>query len=197
MPLSDAVWTIPNLLTLIRIALTPAFIAAFAGEWFSVAWILFAVAAFTDGLDGFLARVMNQRSRLGAILDPLADKLLLDSSFIVLAAKGWLPAALAVVVVSRDVIIIGGLFLMQFLGVDVRQRIKPTLTSKINTLLQIILVLMVLLERTFAWQWDNLRLATVVLVVGLTLVSGVQYVRRGFAIMEEERREKEAKGKEQ
>ena len=81
----NAIWTIPNILTIVRILLTPVFVMAYTSENFNLAWILFAIAGLTDALDGFLARIWNQRTELGAMLDPLADKTLLFTSFICLA----------------------------------------------------------------------------------------------------------------
>lgn len=182
----DRNWTLPNLLTVMRILLTPGFIVAFLEEWFSLAWILFAIAGFTDGLDGFLARVLRQRSRLGAVLDPLADKVLLDASFIALATKDWLPDFLAVLVVSRDMLIIGGLAVLNVWGVDVTSAIRPAWISKLNTLLQIALVLFVLLEQTFGFSQDVLRLVLITGVTALTVLTAVQYTLRGMAMFRSE-----------
>lgn len=182
----DRNWTLPNLLTVVRILLTPGFIVAFLEEWFSLAWILFAIAGFTDGLDGFLARVLRQRSRLGAVLDPLADKVLLDASFIALAVKGWLPDFLAVLVVSRDMLIVGGLSVLNVWGVDVKGAISPARASKLNTLLQIALVLFVLLEQTFGFSINALRLLLLIGVTILTVLTAVQYTLRGMAMFRDE-----------
>ena len=182
----DRNWTLPNFLTVVRILLTPGFIVAFLEEWFSLAWILFAIAGFTDGLDGFLARVLKQRSRLGSMLDPLADKVLLDASFIALAIKGWLPDFLAVLVVSRDMLIIGGLAVLNVWGIDVKNAISPAKASKLNTLLQIALVLFVLLEQTFDFSMDALRLLMLTGVTVLTVLTAVQYTLRGMAMFRDE-----------
>ncbi|EGJ51295.1 CDP-alcohol phosphatidyltransferase family protein [Desulfocurvibacter africanus] len=179
-------WTLPNLLTMVRILLTPGFIMAFLQEWFTLAWILFAVAGFTDGLDGFLARVLRQRSKLGAMLDPLADKVLLDASFITLAVKDWLPDFLAVLVVSRDALIIGGLLVLNFWGIDVKNIARPAWTSKLNTLLQISLVLFVLLEQTFGFDQNAVRLLLLAGVSGLTVLTAAQYIVRGMAMVKDE-----------
>ncbi|MDP3426615.1 MAG: CDP-alcohol phosphatidyltransferase family protein, partial [Humidesulfovibrio sp.] len=117
-------WTIPNLLTVSRILMTPGIVMAFADKRFDIAWVLFALAGLTDALDGALARILKQRSSFGAMLDPLADKILLDTSFTCLAVQGWIPSWLAVLVVSRDVFIVGGLALLQYSGVDVKRGIR-------------------------------------------------------------------------
>lgn len=182
----DAIWTVPNILTIVRILLTPLFVMAYAAENFNLAWMLFAVAGLTDAFDGFLARIWDQRTQLGAVLDPLADKALLVTSFICLAAKGWIPFWLAVLVVSRDVIIVGGLAVLSFLGVDVKNRIRPIGISKFNTAAQIVLVVSVMIHRTFAIDYGYF-LGTLVTVTALsTILSGTAYVRRGFELFSEQ-----------
>ncbi|MFW6235336.1 MAG: CDP-alcohol phosphatidyltransferase family protein, partial [Desulfovibrionales bacterium] len=121
----DNNWTIPNLLTVFRILITPVFVVAFVNGQIMTAWWLFFLAGVTDGLDGFLARVLKQRSKLGAMIDPLADKVLLVTAFVMLGIKGWLPSWLVILVVSRDVIIVGGLGVLHFWSVHIKERIKP------------------------------------------------------------------------
>lgn len=181
----DTIWTVPNILTIIRILLTPVFVMAYISENFTLAWILFLIAGLTDALDGFLARIWNQRTQLGAMLDPLADKALLVTSFICLAVKGWLPAWVAVLVVSRDAIIIGGLSVLNFWGVDVRSRIRPIWISKFNTVAQIFLVFFVMVSRTFGFDSPLFLFLLVWLTALTTILSGVAYVRRGFELFAE------------
>lgn len=178
-------WTIPNILTLVRILLTPAIVMAFVDHQLQLVWIIFAIAGFTDALDGLLARALNQRSVLGAVLDPLADKILLDTSYICIGLKGWVPPWLVVLVVSRDFIIVGGLSLLGFLGVDVPTKIKPSLVSKCNTAAQVVLVIIILVARTFGWDCSICEFALIVLVTTLTLVSGVHYLLKGIAFFAE------------
>jgi cardiolipin synthase (CMP-forming) len=173
-------WTIPNLLSVSRILMTPGIVMAFADRRFDIAWILFAVAGLTDALDGALARILKQRSSFGAMLDPLADKVLLDTSFICLALLDWLPNWLAVLVVSRDVFIVGGLALLQYSGVDVKRGIRPVWFSKCATLAQILLVLLIMVEHSLVVSYPGTRLALVAAVAVLTAVSGVYYVSLGF-----------------
>ncbi|BCS87005.1 CDP-alcohol phosphatidyltransferase family protein [Pseudodesulfovibrio sediminis] len=182
----DTIWTIPNILTILRIFLTPLFVMAYISENFNLAWILFAIAGLTDALDGFLARIWNQRTQLGAMLDPLADKALLVTSFICLAIKGWIPSGFTVLVVSRDVIIIGGLAVLSFWGVDVRSRIKPIWISKMTTAAQIFLVIFVMIQRSFDLDFPGTTGAFVWITGAATVVSGVAYVRRGFELFSEE-----------
>ncbi|NDV19788.1 CDP-diacylglycerol--glycerol-3-phosphate 3-phosphatidyltransferase [Pseudodesulfovibrio sp. JC047] len=181
----DAIWTIPNILTIIRILLTPAFVMAYISENFNFAWILFAIAGLTDALDGFLARIWNQRSQLGAMLDPLADKVLLVTSFICLALKGWIPDWFAVLVVSRDVIIVGGLAVLHFWGIEVRSRIHPIWISKITTAAQIFLVIFVMIQRSFGLDFPSIQALMVWTTALLTIISGIAYVRRGFELFSE------------
>lgn len=182
----DAIWTIPNILTIIRILLTPVFVMAYNSENFNLAWILFLIAGLTDALDGFLARIWNQRTQLGAMLDPLADKALLVTSFICLAIKGWLPHWLAILVVSRDAIIVGGLAVLSFWGVDVRSRIKPIWISKFTTAAQIVLVLFVMILRTFDKSAPDFLAFAVYITAAVTVWSGVAYVVKGFSLFAEE-----------
>ncbi len=176
-------WTIPNLITVGRIMLVPGFVMAFVNKRFDLAWVLFGVAGASDALDGILARLLKQRSRLGSILDPLADKLLLDTSFICLAIIGWLPKWLAVLVVGRDVIIVGGLFLIHYLGVDVRKRINPTWLGKATTLAQILLVLWVMFEHTAGIDEQAVRWALLSVAALLTLWSEIDYVLIGLGLL--------------
>ncbi len=178
-------WTVPNLLTIIRIFITPAFVVAFFGEDFLLALILFVVAGITDGLDGFLARVLKQRSRLGAMIDPLADKFLLLTAFVCLGIQEWIPFWLIVIVISRDMIIIGGLFVLHIFGVNVKNKINPTIDSKLNTLLQIILLLTAMTGYTFeAPFFMGLAPILAYLVGFLTIFSGIRYVLLGFSFIQ-------------
>jgi cardiolipin synthase len=183
--LNHSNWTIPNILTLVRILLTPAIVMAFVDHHLELVWIIFAVAGITDALDGFLARLLGQRSFLGSVLDPLADKILLDTTFICLGIKGWVPPWLVVLVVSRDFIIVGGLSLLAIFGVDVRSKIDPTLVSKCNTAAQVLLVITILIARTFDWDCSLCELFLVIAVTTLTLVSGVHYLLKGIAFFSE------------
>ncbi len=180
---SPTAWTIPNLLTVSRILLTPGFVMAFVDKRFDLAWVLFAIAGFTDALDGLLARLLKQRTNFGAMLDPLADKVLLVTSFLCLAFQGWIPSWLAVLVVSRDVIIVGGLTLLQYSGVDVRTGIRPVWFSKLATLGQISLVLLIMVEHSLMVAYPGARLGLIGAVALLTAVSGVYYVQLGFRLI--------------
>jgi len=179
-PLRENNWTIPNLLTVARIMLTPGFVMAFVDHRFDLAWVLFAIAGLTDALDGTLARLLKQRSTFGAMLDPLADKILLVTSFLCLAFQDWIPRWLAVLVVSRDVFIVGGLAMLQYSGVDVKRGIRPVLISKCATLAQISLVLLIMVEHSMDLQLAYARLGLVWSVALLTALSGGYYLIVGL-----------------
>jgi cardiolipin synthase len=181
-------WTIPNVLTLGRLLLVPLFAIMFVKGWPGLALGVFFAAGLTDGLDGFLARLLRQRSRLGAILDPLADKLLLDTAYICLGYKGLLPTWLVILVISRDLFIIGGMAVLNFSGVTIKS-IRPTYLSKLNTLGQMVLVLAALgadalgpghAFHTGLELWTE---ALVPVVGGLTAGSGLHYVFKGFSLL--------------
>ena len=177
-------WTIPNALTVARILLTPLFVALFLDADIMAALSIFFIAGATDALDGLLARVLNQRSPLGALLDPLADKALLDTAYVCLAHAGWLPTWLAVTVVSRDVVILGGVALLTFWGKDMRSDIRPCLVSKAATAVQMALVLAAFLVALRPdWQSAAVAVESLVwLTAALTLVSGGFYVHKGLAM---------------
>ena len=177
-------WTIPNALTVARILCTPLFIALFLNGHYMAALSMFALAGVSDALDGFLARVLNQRSALGAMLDPLADKVLLTASFICLASVNWLPVWLAVAVVSRDILILVGVALLSFWGQDMRARIRPSLLSKMTTACQMCLILAAFAQAK-GLLGDNLDTAAAALIwltAVLTIASGGHYVARGLAM---------------
>jgi cardiolipin synthase len=165
---------IPNLICVLRILLViPLVVLLLRGE-FATVLVLFAVAGASDGLDGFLARRYDWRSRLGAILDPLADKLLMVCTYATLGWIGQLPLWLVVIVLARDVVIISGALAYHRLCGDIEM--APTRISKANTLFQIVLVLLVMvapLGLTLpAWMMGSV----IAVVVWTTLLSGGNYV---------------------
>lgn len=133
---------IPNLLTLARIALVPWLIVLLQEQQFLASLIVFVVAGVTDGLDGYIAKHFNAQTQLGAILDPLADKALLVSSYVMLSMMQLIPFWLVVAVVFRDVVIVCGylIFILFFGAVET----QPLKISKLNTFLQIVFIVMVL-----------------------------------------------------
>ncbi|WP_243364325.1 CDP-alcohol phosphatidyltransferase family protein [Fundidesulfovibrio terrae] len=175
-------WTIPNVLTVARILATPLFVTLFLDGGYLAALSIFFLAGITDALDGFLARVLNQRSPLGAVLDPLADKILLDTAFVCLGHEGWISNWLAVAVVSRDVIILGGVALLTFWGRDMRASIRPSLVSKATTLFQMAMVLAAFISGMSGGAGGLALDALAWATAGLTLASGGHYVVKGLAL---------------
>ncbi|EKF42871.1 CDP-alcohol phosphatidyltransferase [Nitratireductor indicus C115] len=184
--------TIPNIITLLRFLLVPGVIFALLKGEFGWAFAGFLIAGISDGVDGFIARHFDQRTELGAYLDPIADKLLLVSVFVVLGYMAVLPLWLVIAVVSRDALIVGGVLLANVMGNPVAM--KPLLVSKANTLVQILLALLVLAELTFAYNSGSVRLALIVATGLLTVASGAAYLvswikhMGGYAESDAERR---------
>lgn len=166
--------TIPNIITLFRFMLVPLVVfSLLAGEW---TWAFggFVVAALSDGIDGFIARNFNQRSELGAYLDPIADKILLVSIFVMLGYMGHLPLWLVIAVVSRDALIIGGVLLSTVMGNPVAM--KPIFVSKANTVVQLILASLVLASLALDFSSGLIFDSLVYLCGGLTIASGAAYL---------------------
>jgi cardiolipin synthase len=171
---------IPNLLTLLRILLVPLIVIFLIDGEFLKALITFFVSGITDALDGFLARVLNQKTILGAYLDPIADKALLVSCFLTLSIEGVIPGWLTVVVISRDVIILTGTFILFMMSVSFE--IKPILISKITTALQIITVLLVLVLKSLPGSFDFTWILFLYWITALfTIASGLKYISVGMS----------------
>lgn len=130
--------TLPNFLTLLRIVAVPAFLILLTTQRYSEALVLFLAASVTDGIDGAIARACNTKSAIGASLDPLADKLLVVSSFLALSWLGVIPAWLLILVITRDVVILVGYLALYFLGMPME--IAPTQVSKANTFLEMLTI---------------------------------------------------------
>jgi cardiolipin synthase len=165
---------LPNAITLVRLGLVPVFIVVLKAQDYTVALMVFAVAGLSDGLDGFIAKRFNLVTRLGAILDPLADKVLLVSAYIMLTILGHLPFWLVLTVGFRDLLIVGGYLVYTSLIGSVAMR--PTYLSKFNTFLQITLVVAILVQQAMALP---LALLVQILIYGVfitTVSSGVHYV---------------------
>ncbi len=180
---SSALAQIPNILTLSRIAAAPLLILLLRDANYELALILFILAGITDGLDGWIAKRFDFVSELGARLDPLADKIIIICAYIMLVVLGELPFWLVTLVIFRDLIIIGGYLVLTTLDGDIQMR--PTMTSKINTVAQIVLVIAVLLENTSWLVLPDVSDLLTFAVAILTVASGVQYVwvwaiRRGM-----------------
>ena len=179
---------IPNLISILRILLVAPTVYALLDHDYNIALLLFIIAGVSDGIDGALARFYNWQTRLGAILDPIGDKLLLVSCYLALGWLGHLPMMLIVLVLLRDVIIVSGAIMYHMFIEEVS--IQPLMISKVNTALQILLVVLVIFSGT------ELALSELVspliiefliwLVYATTISSGIFYIgfwgRRAMSI---------------
>lgn len=173
---------IPNLLTLLRIILVPVIVILLIQGSFCKALIVFIIAGLSDALDGFLARVLNQQTLLGAYLDPIADKALLISSFVTLSILHIIPGWVAVIIISRDVIILLGISVLSILSISVT--IRPVFVSKITTALQLITVLMALASRLWPGGFPGAPLVAIYwLTAFFTIVSGLTYMGKGVKLI--------------
>jgi cardiolipin synthase len=170
----DIALTIPNLITILRLVLVPAVVLAMLQARWDWAFAGFLIAGISDGVDGFIARRFNQQSRLGAYLDPMADKLLLVSVFVVMGFIGQLPLWLVVTMVSRDALIVCAVVLSTVMGHPVEM--KPLFVSKANTATQIVLAAVVLGELALVVHLDPLRPALILLSGVLTVASAAAYL---------------------
>src|ERR1700689_3829546 len=172
--MANRILTVPNQLTFLRLGFLPFFIIMIFYQHYTWALGILLVAGMTDGLDGLLARTLNQKTSLGAYLDPIADKLLLSSSFVVLAFEGQIRWWLTILVLGRDVLI-----LTTAAGILVAggyRRFPPSIYGKITTTVQILLVFTVLAAAVF--HGPALHAAEQVLiylVAGFTVFSGFHY----------------------
>lgn len=171
---------LPNFLTLFRILTIPFFLVALAYHLYWEALLIFGLGALTDFLDGLAARCMHQETRLGAFLDPVADKLLVFSSYVVLGVIKALPRWLVVVVVMRDVLILVG-FVTIYYHTEEKFEARPTLIGKCSTMLQLVTLAVALTAlydpaSIVAGALDALIAATAV----TTILSGIQYLYRGL-----------------
>ena len=165
-----------NVLSIIRIILTVPIVIALLKEQFILTLLLFLVAGITDALDGWIAKQFSFQSRLGSILDPMADKILLTCSFIALYWVGIMPLWLLMIIFVRDIIIVAGA-LGYFLGEisDNNELLEPTLVSKFNTVLQITLVLFLLIMQIYI-ELDSFRDVFFIVVATSTGISGADYM---------------------
>ncbi len=162
---------------MLRIVIIPVFITAIVYNRYRYALYLFACAAVTDLLDGLMARLTNQKTPLGTFLDPLADKFMLVTTFIVFAVYGWIPKWLAIAVISRDLIVVIGWFLL-FMITD-NSRVEPVITGKAAIALQVLTLAYVLFSINFR-TLPPAPNSFFALTAGVTCLSGIHYIFRGF-----------------
>ncbi|MCA9457291.1 MAG: CDP-alcohol phosphatidyltransferase family protein [Nitrospiraceae bacterium] len=174
---ADIPINLPNSLTVLRILLVPVFVGFLLYEYYDYALVTLLVAAVTDGLDGAIARITDQRTRLGEYLDPLADKLLLMSAIVTLSVLHFIPIWAVILVVSRDAILLTGTILANLTEIDID--ITPTWLGKGTTFAQICYVIIVLLFATGRVPSASIIPFLTVMVI-LTTGSGVHYLFRGI-----------------
>jgi cardiolipin synthase len=167
--------SVPNVITIARILSVPLAIWLIVTGRYDLAFWIFIVAGISDGVDGFIAKRFQQATELGSYLDPLADKLLLVSIYLSLGLSNLVPAWLVILIVSRDVLIIGGVMLAWVIEKPVA--LQPFILSKINTAAQIMLAGCILASLAFGVVTENLLKAGYYVVAALTVVSGAQYLR--------------------
>ncbi|MEW6675270.1 MAG: CDP-alcohol phosphatidyltransferase family protein [Nitrospirota bacterium] len=174
-----SVLNLPNTLTITRIVIIPMFITAIIYKRYNYALYLFIVAALTDIFDGLFARLKDQKTALGTFLDPLADKFLLVTTFIILSTYGLIPKWLTVTVISRDIVVVIGWFLL-YLIADI-SKVEPTVFGKATIWIQSILIAYVLIDINLLFLPDMPRLLLWI-TAGITILSGLHYIYRGFKL---------------
>ena len=173
-------WTLPNFITLLRLAALPFFLVSISDGRFDIALAIFVVAGISDGVDGYLARHFDMKSALGAYLDPIADKLLLITSYLFLAVPSYparvkVPVWLAVMVLSRDfLLLLVALLLILSVG---KRRFPPSWAGKVTTVTQILTVLFVLCANVWNWPREFMLIAFGATAT-TTVVSGFDYLFR-------------------
>ena len=169
-----------NQLTILRMAFIPAFVILVVYHQLGWAFLIFLLAGITDGLDGLIARLLHQKTTLGALLDPIADKLLLTSSFVILSVKDLglsniLPLWLTITVISRDIFLVtSALIIMLSTG---HRNFPPSFYGKASTLIQLVTVTFVLFlnYKSYTTQW---LLLLYILTGAITIISGIHYIYR-------------------
>ena len=175
---------LPNAITIIRILLIPLFLYKVIQGEMVFATIIYLTAAITDGLDGFIARVWHLKTKLGSFLDPMADKLLVATSFLTLSILEIIPLWLAMAVISRDIIIVGGSLLVYLMKNELT--VRPQAIGKVTTFFQFSYILLVLVGSiTDIPLLMKLHGPTVVITGGLTIISLGVYILDGLKALED------------
>lgn len=165
---------LPNAISLMRIVLVAPILMYIVDGRYGLALLLFFIAGFSDGVDGYLAKRFDWHTRIGALLDPIADKLLVGGTFITMVFTGLVPVWLASLVIFRDVVIVGGATAYNWFVRPVEG--QPTRISKLNTVLQLLFIVFVLSNAGFGWP-DQIAITVIGAGVLVTLVvSGIDYV---------------------
>jgi cardiolipin synthase len=177
---------IPNLICVVRILLVGPIIGYLLNGDYGLALLLILVAGISDAVDGYLARRFDWRTRLGGLLDPAADKILMLSLFVTLSWLGWVPVWFTAIVIGRDVVIVAGIIAYHALVEPVQG--NPTFASKLNTVLQIAFALLVIAHAWRGWPpalWLEMLGAAVLITI---LISAGQYIITGIAALRQARR---------
>lgn len=173
------VGNLPNILTITRILLLPFFAATLIYGYYEYAFILFLSAGVTDILDGLLARIKKQTTVFGSILDPVADKFLLITSFILMSVYGWIPKWLTITVISRDLIVMTGWLILYFVTHTIK--VEPSLFGKGANTCQFLLIGIVLLLINIKGN-AVVPMIFLLIVAFLTAISGIHYIYRGLKL---------------
>lgn len=194
--MSSRIITLPNVLTVFRMALTPVFVSLLFYQRFVWALAAFVVAGITDGLDGLLARRFQQQSPLGRILDPIADKMMLVTSFVVLSMRGVFPTPLpkhlpvpfwvTITVISRDIFILVGAAAINM--VSGFRAFRPSFLGKVSTVVQIVAVAAVILAAQTRVGTGYYLPTVYTSVFTLTLLSGIHYIFFASRLLNEDRK---------
>jgi cardiolipin synthase len=194
--MSSRIITVPNLLTVFRMVLIPVFVSLLFYQRFILALVIFLLAGVTDGLDGLLARRFDQKSQLGTILDPIADKLMMVTSFVVLSMKSVFPQPVpshlpipfwvTIAVISRDVFILVGAAAINI--VTGFRGFRPSLLGKINTTVQIVAIGIIMLAASIPYGTGYYLPTVYVTVFAFAVLSGAHYVFFVSRLLNEDRR---------
>jgi cardiolipin synthase len=177
---------LPNIVTVLRIMAVPVVVILLMDNALATAFWVILVAGLSDGLDGFLAKRLDAVTRLGTYLDPIADKMLLIAVFICLTFMEFIPGWIVCLVIMRDLLIIGGVLLSNVIALDLN--VEPIAVSKLNTVLQIALVMSALVQPALELELPYLTDALIYLAGLTTIVSGTLYLSRwtgGFGVQPE------------
>jgi cardiolipin synthase len=172
--MSGRIWTVPNQITLLRLGFLPGFLILIFYERYGWALGVLVLAGLSDGIDGLLARRLNQKSELGAYLDPIADKLMLSSSFVILAFKHKIAWWLTILILSRDVLML--MVAAVILLISGYRPFPPSIYGKLTTTFQILLVFAVIAAAAFHVPWmETIQHSLIYVVAGFTVLSGFHY----------------------
>lgn len=182
----DKSWlTISNFLTISRIFLTPVIVYGIFSQRWRMVFLLFLIVTITDLLDGYLARLLNQNTYLGKILDPVADKFLIISSFSSLAflhsPSFFIPAWFVALVVLREFIIIFGSSILLFLKTNFE--VQPNIWGKLTTFFQLIFIMWIFICYFFAWVPAKTYYSLLILLSFFSILSLLQYIKIGFQFL--------------